>query len=329
MRNTLLSSLILGCTFSSSVFAWDDAKNNFSYDTKSYVNPLSGRDTTRNDITMNKPFQNQGYDNQGIFLEYGAQPSYRLSSPDDKSKTEQAPLFADNAVNTIPMHLSVSSEKDWDYLLEQSYTIFGLSLATVAAMTLLPESVTNWDEDDRNLSNLGSKWWDNVSQGPVWDQDDHVLNYIMHPYFGGVYYTAARHSGFDEWESFLYSATMSTFFWEYGVEAFAEVPSIQDIIVTPLFGAAVGELMFQKELEITARGGEVMGSKAVGDVTLFFLNPVGHIHYWITDMWNGDADVSFSYTPWFGDTNAANFALNAGAPYDRQFFGFQVKLALN
>ncbi|WP_422121346.1 DUF3943 domain-containing protein [Photobacterium damselae] len=28
---------------------------------------------------------------------------------------------------------------------------------------------------------------------------------------------------------------MSTVYWEYGVEAFAEVPSIQDLVVTPCF----------------------------------------------------------------------------------------------
>ena len=39
----------------------------------------------------------------------------------------------------------------------QTYTILGLSVATVGLMTLLPESITKWDEEDRNLSGLGSK----------------------------------------------------------------------------------------------------------------------------------------------------------------------------
>ncbi|MFC1503417.1 DUF3943 domain-containing protein [Pseudomonadota bacterium] len=281
---------------------------------------------------METPASNDRYDGQSILIEYSFPPhSPSLSADNNASNVnkEEAPLFSVNSVNTIPMHLSTAPEQDWDYLLEQSYTILGLSVAMVGMMTLLPESVTNWDEDDRNLSNLGSKWWDNVSQGPVWDNDAHYLNYIMHPYFGGVYYTAARHSGFDEWESFLYSATVSTFFYEYGIEAFAEIPSIQDIIVTPLFGAAVGEIMLQTELDIIANGGEVLGSDTLGGVSLFFLNPVGHIHYWVSDWWKGDTEVGFTYTPWIGDTNAANFALEAGAPYDKQFIGLQLKLALN
>ncbi|PSW07353.1 DUF3943 domain-containing protein [Photobacterium lipolyticum] len=303
MRNKLYSSFLLSCTLTAPTYAWNEP-----------------------------PVSNEYYDGQSLFLKYNYQPDYQALSGSNNANDinkEVDPLFSVNSINTIPMHLSAAPEQNWDYLLEQSYTILGLSLAMVGMMTLLPESVTNWDEEDRNLSNLGSKWWDNVSQGPVWDNDDHYLNYIMHPYFGGVYYTAARHSGFDEWESFLYSATMSTFFYEYGVEAFAEVPSIQDIIVTPLFGAAVGELMFQTELDITANGGEVLGSETLGEVSLFFLNPVGHIHYWVSDWWHGDTDVSFTYTPWFGNANAANFALEAGAPYDKQFIGLQLKLALN
>ncbi|WP_047042550.1 DUF3943 domain-containing protein [Vibrio mexicanus] len=226
----------------------------------------------------------------------------------------------------LPKYLQVQDGKDWDYLMGQTYTILGLSVATVGLMTLLPESITKWDEESRDLSKLGSKWVDNVKAGPVWDRDEHFLNYVMHPYFGGVYYTAARHAGFNEFESFLYSATMSTFFWEYGVEAFAEVPSWQDLFITPFFGAVVGEAMFETEQEIIASGGEVMGSKRMGDVSLFFLNPVGHIHGWVTDAWGGSAEFQFSSTPWFGNNEAASFAMDAGASYDRQFYGVELKI---
>ncbi|GAK84556.1 ubiquitin-protein ligase [Vibrio ponticus] len=223
--------------------------------------------------------------------------------------------------------MQISTEPDFDYLKEQTYTILGLSVVTVGLMTLLPESVTKWDDDDRSFSNLGKKWKDNVSEGPVWDRDQHFLNYIMHPYFGGVYYTAARHAGYDEFDSFLYSAFLSTFFWEYGVEAFAEVPSWQDLFITPFFGSVVGELMFEAEQDIVAGGGEVWGSKSMGSVTLFFLNPVGHIHGWVTDAWGGDASLQYSSTPWFGNQEAAQFALDAGAEYDRVFYGVELEIS--
>ncbi|MFZ2890098.1 DUF3943 domain-containing protein, partial [Sulfuricurvum sp.] len=51
----------------------------------------------------------------------------------------------------------------------------------------------------------------------------------------------ARNDGLSIGESAAFSTLMSTFFWEYGYEAFAEVPSIQDLIFTPLVGSLFGE----------------------------------------------------------------------------------------
>ena len=84
--------------------------------------------------------------------------------------------------------------------------------------------------------------------------------------------------------------TTLSLFSEYGVEAFAEVPSWQDLFITPFFGAVVGEIMFEAEQDIVANGGEVWGSETMGSVSLFFLNPVGHIHGWVSDAWGGSAE---------------------------------------
>ncbi|WP_237725222.1 DUF3943 domain-containing protein [Vibrio fluvialis] len=249
---------------------------------------------------------------------------YKAVSPLAMSLDGEQELKLDEPA--LPRYLTPSDTKDWDYLKDQTYTILGLSVVTVGLMTLLPESITKWDEDDRNLSGLGQKWGDNVSQGPTWDRDEHYLNYVMHPYFGGVYYTAARHAGFNEFESFLYSAAMSGLFWEYGVEAFAEVPSWQDLFITPFFGAVVGEMMFEAEQDIVDNGGEVLGSESVGSVTLFFLNPVGHIHGWVSNAWGGSAEFQFESNPWFGNQDAAKFALDSGATYDTQFIGASFKV---
>ncbi len=258
------------------------------------------------------------------FCTYDSKYSYKAPTPYAASLDQQTAINVEEPV--LPRYLRVSDQHDAEYLRQQTYTILGLSVATVAFMTLLPESVTKWDAEDRDLSGLGSKWKDNVSSGPVWDRDEHYLNYIMHPYFGGVYYTAARHAGYNEFQSFLYSFTMSAFFWEYGVEAFAEVPSYQDLFITPFFGAVVGELMFETEQEIVANGGEVMGSETIGDVSLFFLNPVGHIHGWVSDAWGGSAEFQLQTDPWYGNSNAANFALSSGVDYDDQFYSMNLKI---
>ncbi|WP_394151012.1 DUF3943 domain-containing protein [Vibrio maritimus] len=161
--------------------------------------------------------------------------------------------------------------EDSERLWSQTKSIFAYGVGVAGVLALMPESITNWEKDDIKLMN---KWWDNVRSGPVWDRDDHVINYIGHPYFGGVYYQAARKSGYRQWDAFMYSTLMSTFYWEYGIEAFAEVPSIQDLVVTPTLGWVYGEWAFNKEKEIRLRGGTVFGSDALGSTALFFLDPV-------------------------------------------------------
>ena len=183
----------------------------------------------------------------------------------------------DSSFYDNPYQVSLFSPKngeDSERLLDQTYTVFGLGLGVVGVLALMPEEVTNWEKSDVNL---GKKWKSNVRDGPVWDRDDHVLNFIGHPYFGGVYYQSARKSGYRQWDSFLYSFMMSTFYWEYGVEAFAEVPSIQDLVVTPVLGWVYGEWAFQTERDIWQNGGTVLGSEWLGNTSLFLLDPVDSI----------------------------------------------------
>lgn len=148
-----------------------------------------------------------------------------------------------------------------------------LLAAGVGLIWLLPESVSKWDRDEIRATGLLEKWKRNVSQGPVIDQDDAVVNYVGHPLSGAAYYTLARSSGHTMFQSFGYSVVISTFFWEYGVEAFAEKPSIQDLIITPVLGSILGEFFYRWTNKIEANGGKVLGSKRLGSVILFVFNP--------------------------------------------------------
>lgn len=164
--------------------------------------------------------------------------------------------------------------EDKERLWSQTKLAFGLGFGVAGFIALLPEDISNWEKGEERIL---EKWWDNVRDGPVWDEDVWYINYIGHPYFGGVYYQVARKSGYSQWDSFAYSALMSTFYWEYGLEAFAEVPSIQDLIVTPVGGWIYGEWAHHKEKEIIANGGRAMGSTFWGSTALFFLDPVDNI----------------------------------------------------
>ncbi len=171
-------------------------------------------------------------------------------------------------------------------LWHQTKVVFIGGFAVMGVILLLPEEISKWDKSEFGKGQLLEKWWDNVRAGPVWDNDKWYINYIGHPYFGGVYYQGARKSGYNEWNSFMYSALMSTFYWEYGIEAFAEVPSMQDLVVTPLGGWIYGEWAHNKEQEIRARGGTALGSKTWGSISLFLLDPLGSIDTWVRKKFN-------------------------------------------
>jgi len=165
---------------------------------------------------------------------------------------------------------STESGEDSARLWSQTKSIFAYGFGVIGVIALLPEDISNWDKEQ----GIFNKWSDNVKEGPVWDRDNGPLNLIGHPYFGGVYYQVARKSGYRQWDSFIYSALMSTFYWEYGIEAFAEVPSIQDIVITPVLGWVYGEWAFTTEMSIRADNNEVFGSSLLGSTALIFLDPV-------------------------------------------------------
>jgi hypothetical protein len=70
---------------------------------------------------------------------------------------------------------------------------------------------------------------------------------------------------------------MSTFFWEYGVEAFAEIPSIQDLVITPVVGSVVGEGFFYAKKSILRHDKRVLKSRFLGTTTLFLIDPFNTI----------------------------------------------------
>jgi hypothetical protein len=133
------------------------------------------------------------------------------------------------------------SQRDWKGIGRDTAFLLGYEVVFAGILYLLPESVTAWTDEQKKATI--NKWWENV-QNPVWDQDKWWINYIGHPYFGAVYYIRARERGFGGFGSFCYSALLSAFY-EFGIEAFFEPPSYQDLIVTPVGGFLVGKYIFE------------------------------------------------------------------------------------
>lgn len=175
---------------------------------------------------------------------------------------------------------SPCGDEDATRLWRQTKIMAVAGVGVAAFIAVLPEDVSGWEKGTWERGELLDQWYENVKDGPVWDEDVWYINLIGHPYFGGVYYIGARKSGYNQWNSFTYTALMSTFYWEYGLEAFAEVPSIQDLFVTPIGGWLYGEWAYHKEKEIRHNGNLAMGSEFWGSIALFMLDPVGTLDSW-------------------------------------------------
>lgn len=172
-----------------------------------------------------------------------------------------------------PYQVSIFSPQngeDGERLWSQTKSVFGYGFGVIGLLYVLPESFTNWDKEEGDFI----KWGENVKAGPTWDRDDVPLNWIGHPYFGSAYYQVARKSGYRQWDAFVYGFLMSTFYWEYGIEALAEVPSVQDLVITPVLGWVWGEWSFNQEQDIRRDGGEVWGSDILGGTALVLLDPI-------------------------------------------------------
>ena len=146
-------------------------------------------------------------------------------------------------------------------------------VVSIIGLYIMPESVTNWDR-----SRFGFKaWLQDVQIGPVIDADNFWLNGVAHPYFGAVYYMQPRVAGYSWAESALFSFITSSIFWEYGIEAFVEIPSWQDLIYTPAMGSIFGEIFYQSTKYIQSNGNRLFGSKILGLIVVGLMDPIGVI----------------------------------------------------
>ena len=156
-------------------------------------------------------------------------------------------------------------------------TLYAAGVLTLGVLELLPEDATAWNKKEIRDTPLFERWWNHVREGPVWDKDNWVFNYILHPYGGAAYYMSARTQGCSAINSFLYGFAVSTIFWEYGIEAFNEIPSYQDMFITPIVGAIMGEAFYKLKRRILHDDTCLFGSRLLGNITLFLIDPVNEV----------------------------------------------------
>ncbi len=111
---------------------------------------------------------------------------------------------------------------------------------------------------------------ENFRHGFEWDDDFLGTNMFAHPYNGSIFYNAGRSNGYNFWQSTLFGIGGSAM-WEMFMEC--EYPSTNDIIATPIGGAAIGEVLYRSAdliLDDRSYGGERFGR----ELAAFIVSPM-------------------------------------------------------
>lgn len=233
--------------------------------------------------------------------------------------TDSTKLALPESINIIPskrkiprsiysMPYSMTGNSfDWHRLWINTSVLSGAFVGTLFVLECLPEDATSWNRAEIQDIPLFKRWHDNVlKKGVNWDTDKFYFNYILHPYAGAVYFMTARSCGFNFWRSLLYCSIISNIGWEFGIEAFMERPSVQDLLITPIVGSIIGEGFYHVKRWLVRNDYELLGSKVLGGILAFLVDPVNEL----TGLWLGNparsiaksnakkkCGVGFSMTP--------------------------------
>lgn len=223
-------------------------------------------------------------------------------------------------VNIYDLPYSMTANyPDYKRLALNSGVLLSAGVVTLGVLYALPENATAWNKSETIHTPPFKRWWRNVKRGPVVDKDNFMFNYILHPYGGAAYYMGARSLGFNILYSALYATGVSTLFWEYGIEAFMEIPSIQDLIITPIAGTIFGEGFYILKRHIVANDYSLFGSHILGNVVAYLIDPVNEVIGIFAGNPNrgksSSTDYSLACTPWFSTIG------------NERTFGFKVSLS--
>ncbi len=166
---------------------------------------------------------------------------------------------------------------NWKQLWVNTGVLVGGGVTALIILEALPDEATAWNRSENAKTPLFKRYIRHIKESPVWDGDKFIFNFILHPYGGAAYYMSARSCGFNCWGSFLYSFCISTFFWEYGFEAFNEIPSVQDLVITPVVGTLMGEGFYLLKRHIVNNGYRLWGSPVLGYAVAFICDPVNEL----------------------------------------------------
>lgn len=148
--------------------------------------------------------------------------------------------------------------------------------ALVAAGTALYWADANTNAEDWDLTWDWESWRKKLitGEGLAFDTNRFDTNAVTHPVAGALYYLAARTNTLSIPASLLFAIAGSTL-WEF-VGEFKEKVSINDMIVTPFAGMAIGEVFAQLG-GFFDRG----ANTPVNNVLSTLFAPTRRLHHWL------------------------------------------------
>ncbi|MDZ7612789.1 MAG: hypothetical protein U5K51_02985 [Flavobacteriaceae bacterium] len=88
---------------------------------------------------------------------------------------ENKPVVTEFSKDYIYNNLTYDPVRDPKRLAYNSGLFVGGAVLSFGILWVLPESVTNWDKEEIKETGLLNKWKNNVSEGPIWDNDSFFL----------------------------------------------------------------------------------------------------------------------------------------------------------
>lgn len=204
-----------------------------------------------------------------------------------------------------------SQNANYQNLLIQTAYMTVLGFGMISVLWSMPSKITKWDKDSlQKEKKYFKKYKENIKSGPVWDHDELWINYIGHPLSGAAYYTMCRQNALNKSQCFLYTLGMSTFYWEYGFEALAEIPSKQDLIITPLAGSVLGEVFHKLKQNLKRNENQILGSPTLGKVGMYLLDPAGHLTNGLQNLFSLDLKPEASQINFSEDLSSIKFQIS-------------------
>lgn len=139
----------------------------------------------------------------------------------------------------------------WKKMGRAELFIGGTEVLCMGILMAMPKEVTKWEPGFLQSAKQNLKRA--FTTMPENDEDDWGFNYVGHPIAGSLYYNAIRSQDATIFQSFLFSFAQSAI-WEYVIEGMAEQPSLQDLIITPIFGTLLGEASHMATINMRRNG---------------------------------------------------------------------------